>query len=488
MAKMIHHSSSLPLQKKMPGILLWNGKSWIGTFRFLIVFVVIVVVVGGGIMGEGDDPGNNDAFTTHHHHHHHTVIAFGSCHKNIRATIPSIWDKIVQEHPEAFVWTGDAMYPSSRDPITRRKRYGPAPPLEIQQGFEDMKQNHTIGYTKLLNANISVYGTWDDHDYGGNDMGKHMPNKEERQNVYWNFLGYRPHTHEGMYHSIDVPSHKNPGNDDADHPNGLVKLILLDTRWFRDNHCIPTVAHQVPMGNAVACATRWATAGLNLWQYAKWWGKQGCEEAELLGEEQWKWLQHELLSSHADLNIIVSSIQIWTTNPAMESWGQFPKEQERLWNLVQEHYAKPSVGPVMFWSGDVHHAEIIGQPGYLEVTSSGMTHHCGQPKLYGRLCRPILERFKDHRWKEDSFFVGLNYGVLNVDWSTRVATVEIKNDQGETVLLVDQSLDIGPLQQLPPYEQLPHTWDGHLIPWLLRILGAVISLLLLTRLMPSPSR
>lgn len=354
-----------------------------------------------------------------------------------------------------------------------------------------MKQNHTIGYTKLLNANVSVYGTWDDHDYGGNDMGKYMPNKEERQNVYWNFLGYRPHTHEGMYHSVDVPNNNNKnfhnGGDDNPSGQGHVKLILLDTRWFRENHCIPTVAHKLPMGNAVACATRWATAGLNLWKYAKWWGKEGCEDAEMLGEEQWKWLRHELLSSHADLNIIVSSVQIWTTNPAMESWGQFPKEQERLWNLVQEHYAKASVGPIMFWSGDVHHAEIIGQPGYFEVTSSGMTHHCGQPKLYGQLCRPILESFKDHRWKEDSFFVGLNYGVLTVDWNTRVATVEIKNDQGDTVLQVDQLLDIGPLL-LPPYEQLPHTWDGHLIPWLMRILGTVIVLGLLTRLIPSPLR
>ncbi len=405
-----------------------------------------------------------------------TTIAFGSCHKNRGATVPSIWEQIVNEIPDAFVWTGDAMYPPNRDPVTRKKRYGPASPTLLQEGFDAMKVNTTIGYTKVLETKIPIYGTWDDHDYGGNDMGKYMPDRQERQTVFWNFLGYRPHEHDGVYHSVDIQD------------KGHIKLILLDTRWFRDNHCIPTVAHKLPMGNAIACATRWATAGLNLWKYASWWGMEGCDNAELLGNEQWNWLQEELLSSKADLNIIVSSIQIWTTNPAMESWGQFPKEQERLWNLLKDHYAKQSVGPVVFWSGDVHHGEISGHPGYLEVTSSGMTHHCGQPKLYGQLCRPILENFKEHRWKESSFYVGLNYGVLQVDWQTRVATVQIKSAQGETVLQVEQSLDIGTIE-LPRYEDLPHTWNGHLIPWLVRILVTLFVVIIFARnLLLSSSR
>ena len=95
---------------------------------------------------------------------------------------------------------------------------------------------------------------------------------------------------QGMYHSVDVPNNKNFHNGDDDNPSGQghVKLILLDTRWFRENHYIPTVASKLPMGNAVACVTRCATAGLNLWKYAQWWGKQRCEDAELFGEEQWK--------------------------------------------------------------------------------------------------------------------------------------------------------------------------------------------------------
>jgi alkaline phosphatase D len=404
-----------------------------------------------------------------------TRIAFGSCHKNRKATIPSIWERVVEEEPHAFVWTGDAVYTSHRDPVTHKKRYGPAPPHEIQDAFEDMKVNETIGYTKLLETRIPVYGTVDDHDFGGNDFGKYMPDKKERQEAYWNFLGYRPHDHDGFYHSIDIHENVPQSTDQEDttiKEKGHIKLILLDTRSFRDDHCIPSVAHKLPMGNAIACATRWATAGLDLWKYAKWWGMEGCEKANILGDDQWQWLQNELLSSTADLNIIVSSVQVWTTNPAMESWGQFPKEQERLWNLLQQHYEKSSAaGPVMFWSGDVHHGEIAGHEGYLEVTSSGMTHHCGQPKLYGRLCRPLLENFHEHRFRNDTFFIGLNFGVLQVDWQTRVATVQVKDALGETVLEVEQPLDMSN-PHLPPYQQIPHTWDGHLIPWLLRLLIA----------------
>ena len=47
---------------------------------------------------------------------------------------------------------------------------------------------------------------------------------------------------------------------------------------------------------------------------------------EILGENQWKWLELALQDSHADFHGIISSIQILTTNPVVESWGHFSKE------------------------------------------------------------------------------------------------------------------------------------------------------------------
>lgn len=386
-----------------------------------------------------------------------TKLAFGSCHKNKRSRVPPIWDAIGKEQADAWVWLGDAIYPSSRDE-NGKKRYGPAPPQELQEAYDEMKHNATIGYSDFLQKTPNVYGVWDDHDYGGNDMGVHMPLKKERQRVFLDFLGYQTHDHDGMYHSVDM-----------NNQNGKVRLVFLDTRWFRQDHCIPSVANKGPLGNAIACVTRWLTSGLFLHQIAGLWGMKNCQNNELLGEVQWKWLEETLLNSKADVNIIVSSIQVWTTNPAMETWGHFPKEQERLWDLLQRHYSK-SNSPIIFLSGDVHHSEVSGKFGYLEITSSGLTHHCGEPKLYGWMCQPLLRNFQRHRYEPGAFHIGLNYGVMYIDWQARTILVQIKNEEGDTVLQVEHPLDYSPSQELVLlYKDLPHTWDGHLIP-VLRVL------------------
>jgi hypothetical protein len=231
----------------------------------------------------------------------------------------------------------------------------------------------------------------------------------------------------------------------------------------------------MPLGNAVACITRWLTSGLLLHKWAWLWGRDGCERESLLGDEQWKWLEQELLHPHfneaaattevpPEVFFVLSSVQVWSTNPAMEGWGHFPAEQERLWNLLQQHYAAAGGGaPVIFLSGDVHHAEVLGQNGYLEVTSSGMTHHCGQSKLYGQLCRPLLESFSEHRHSPSSYFIGHNYGTIDIDWGKRAVTVQVHDSNGQVALQVEQLLDGSP-PKLPLYRDLPHTMDGHLIP------------------------
>ena len=224
-----------------------------------------------------------------------TKVAFGSCHKNKKSAIPPIWNVIGKESINAWIWTGDAMYPSSRDSMGK-KRYGPAPPEELQKGLAELQTNATIGYSSnILHNKRNVYGTWDDHDYGGNDMGVDMLDKEERKQIFVDFLGYgNAHDlqeHPGMYHAIDI-------ND--------LQLILLDTRWFRQDHCIKSAAHVLPMGNAIACGTRWLTAGLSLHKLAWLWGSGHCQDNTILGQEQWDWLEETLLNSFSDTSSATS--------------------------------------------------------------------------------------------------------------------------------------------------------------------------------------
>ena len=499
----------------------------------MIPLVVLIVVVDAKRM-DADIRHPNQTLT---------ILGFGSCHKSIKSTHPSIWETMRRSRRmtmmmDAWLWMGDAVYPPSKDPITHRRRGGSAPVAEIKALYQEMHTNATIGYSSF-HPPMGIYGTWDDHDYGGNDMGKENNHKKERQESFFqDMLQYPPHTiptdREGVYHSIEWGTSPRK-----------VRAILLDTRYHRSSHCIPSIAHwPIPLANALACATRWLTAGLRLDLIGWLWGCHPTKQT-ILGDVQWDWLEQQLQQlqqkqqqqlkqddndndnnrinndDHDDvqLYVIVSSIQILTTNPAMESWGHFPHELERLLKLVQHHYESGGA-PIVFLSGDVHHAEFLGNVahrGLLEVTSSGLTHHCGQPKIYGKLCRPMLNWFQRHRLQPDMYYVGLNYGMLKVNWAEdhdnkyedhpddqrpptkppmgSTVTIEIHNATGHVVLSTTVSLD--PLNiygtgssssssssssstTLSFTEGLPKTWDGHLLPWFKRavlalILGAVIA-------------
>ena len=81
--------------------------------------------------------------------------------------------------PQAFLWTGDSIYPPMR---------GTAPVDMLQREYNSMLTNTTIGYN-LLHPPLGIYGIYDDHDWGGNDVGKDMPNKMERKKAFFDFLG-----------------------------------------------------------------------------------------------------------------------------------------------------------------------------------------------------------------------------------------------------------------------------------------------------------
>jgi alkaline phosphatase D len=490
-----------------------------------------------------------------------STVAFGSCHKRRAALrrsgsgVPSIWKVIrTMDQPDAWLWTGDAVYPSIKDIIDdlrqseqqntnatitttstpqsnnvepRRKRhyfswkkYGPASSAILRKEYQSLLTSDTLGYNKF-HPPMGIYGTWDDHDFGGNDLGREMPDREERQDAFFDFLGLTP---PALSNSDDDADNDDGENDATPSPprrrrNGVynsvewghapkkVKSIHLDTRYNRDNHCIAGVAHRVPLGAGVACATRWLTAGLHLAQLAWLWGKPDCAAAQVLGEEQWTWLEKELFEKNdannsgdattstadadksdgdAQVYIIVSSIQVLTTNPAMESWGHFPNEQRRFVELLNRRSSSPydkTTGQrpvVLLLSGDVHHAEFSGRGTLFEVTSSGLTHDCEESALYGKLCRPLLETFDLHRYNgiTSSFYIGLNYGIIHLDWDKSQVVVQVKDSNG-AVVLTSPILPIGSTADKssnddgygnqyipPPYESLPLTWDGHLIPLL----------------------
>ena len=81
-------------------------------------------------------------------------LAFGSCHKRkyVNPSAPTIWHKITEENPDAFVWTGDSVYPPTR---------GVASVELLQEEYRQMAQNKSLGYA-TFHPHMGIYGTWDD--------------------------------------------------------------------------------------------------------------------------------------------------------------------------------------------------------------------------------------------------------------------------------------------------------------------------------------
>ena len=65
-------------------------------------------------------------------------------------------------------------------------------------------------------------------------------------------------------------------------------------------------------------------------------------------------MESTLHNSPADFHGIISSIQLLTTNPVVESWGHFPYEKKRFFELLKK-FDPPGL---FFLSGDVHHGEL----------------------------------------------------------------------------------------------------------------------------------
>ena len=282
---------------------------------------------------------------------HVKKIAFGSCHKVKRGSAllsdeKSVFAVIAEKQPDVFIWTGDAVYSGKRSWVS-----------DLRSALSELSSFPP--YVALKAAVPLVFGVWDDHDFGKNDSGGETTDKPERLAAYLDFLGVSASSprrrRAGNYYSVLLNSS----------PQEVVKLVFLDTRWHRSPHYLPSVGgvSRLPLAAVLASLGRLATSLLGL---------GSSYGGAVLGEEQWRWLDGELRDSDADYHVLVSSVQVLTSNPMVESWGHFPVEKERLLNLIKD--TKPR-GFILL-SGDVHHAELSKVGNVIEVTSSGKVVRC----------------------------------------------------------------------------------------------------------------
>lgn len=293
-------------------------------------------------------------------------ITFGSC-SNQDEPQP-LWDTIIGKDPDLFLFIGDNIYADTADMEVMRKKYE--------------KLGAQPGYRQLLKT-CPVVSTWDDHDYGENDAGVEYAKKEESKEIFLDFFDV----------SQDSPRRKRPGIYEAYIYGPLgrrVQVILLDTRYFKDTS-----------GRKRNTMSKAEKEKKNL---VGWYLPSDDPSATLLGKAQWSWLE-EQLRKEADVRIIASSIQVIASEKGMESWGNYPQERDRLFELI----AKTKANGVMFISGDVHFSEISmsddGPYPLHDFTSSGMTH----------ANKSWSKRINSYRIGEA--YAGLNFGLIHIDWN-----------------------------------------------------------------------
>lgn len=295
--------------------------------------------------------------------HQKVKLAFGSCgHENDDQPVLALAADL---KPDAFIFLGDNIYGDTYSMDTLKMKY---------QMLVDKPE-----FKKLKSA-TTLFAVWDDHDYGWNDSGRHYPFKRESKSLFLNFFGDQGdstiYKHEGIYHTVYL-----------DKFGKRIQIIFPDLRTFRDD--------LLPYNGTHANDSRF--------NYEMEYSPYTTSDSTMMGEEQWRWME-EQLKQPADLRIIASSSQFGITHNGYEAWANFPREQQRMIELIK----KTKASGVLFISGDVHYAEISklsaeGVYPLYDVTSSGITStwEFATPNE-NRIDGPVMEN---------------HFGVLTIDWA-----------------------------------------------------------------------
>jgi hypothetical protein len=263
-----------------------------------------------------------------------------------------------------------------------------ATPELLQQLFQEQRQQD--GYKALLNTNITVLGTIDDHDYGMNNGDyRYMYRKESGTAYVQDFLGLSPQSvmakrarqGKGVY-GVQVFDFSRPHGQEllTDEEAG----IDPDLPDWEDGAADSPLPYSPDRSVAVFVID--IRSNRTPWPHG--WSKFFYDyQGDFLGEHQWEWLEKALKKSQATSNILVNGLQVhadrFPDGNIAEAWSKFPSAQNRLYNLILESGVR---APILV-SGDVHHAQILRKDcqsstdykiqSLMELTTSGLTHSWG---------------------------------------------------------------------------------------------------------------
>jgi len=269
-------------------------------------------------------------------------LTFGSCARE-DAGSAAVWRQMAASNPHAVVLLGDTPYIDSTELAVQRQRY---------REFAAVPE-----FSKLV-RNRSLYGTWDDHDFGRNDTDGNLPGKARSRRV---FIEYRANPSFG----------DGRGGIYTKFRRGAVEVFLLDTRYFAATEPSPFAA----------------------------------DRKSLLGARQWDWLFRELKASTAPFKVLACGM-IWNAGVRpgkLDHWGTYPHELRALFEFI----GRERITGIVLVGGDVHRTrflrhrstatagyripELITSPVHDGVIANanaphpGLIHDAGEPNTFLQL-------------------------------------------------------------------------------------------------------
>ena len=228
-----------------------------------------------------------------------TVVAFGSCSNIDKYPSQPIFARMQEEKVRAVFLIGDTPYIDTTDLAKQRERYAK---------FFAVPELAALGRT------APVYATWDDHDFGKNDVDGRLPNKSNSRIAFVESHPDNPSFgdgKEGIYTKVSV---------------GPVDVFLIDARWF--SRTAPSFADP--------------------------------NKPTLLGEGQWGWLTRELKASKATFKILTTGM-IWNDSVRpmkTDFWGAYAHERAALMKFI----AVERITGVVLMGGDIHRSRALLHP------------------------------------------------------------------------------------------------------------------------------
>ncbi|MEO1528391.1 MAG: alkaline phosphatase D family protein [Planctomycetota bacterium] len=223
------------------------------------------------------------------------VLAMGSCASS--EEFFDVWTQIASQNIDALMLLGDTPYIDDRRLPVNRLRH---------------REFLSIPTLADLGASTPIWGTWDDHDFGGNDTDGRITGKAEIRKAFTEYRAQRSFgdgTH-GVYTHFR---------------RGPVEVFMIDTRYFSQTESSPV----------------------------------DKDKPTCLGKTQWEWLCEGLKRSTAPFKLLATGM-IWDDkkNREKDDWGTYAHEREALFDFIGQN----NIGGVVLIGGDIHVSRHLTYP------------------------------------------------------------------------------------------------------------------------------